>query len=165
MKGKPMISNQIIQTSIDELKTITKTEICIMDVSGNIIASTFESNAIDKDVITNFAYSPADSQVIGGLHLLKIQDENEIMYVLAAKGNGGDTYMIGKIAVSQIQHLIIAYKERFDRNNFFQNLILDNMLLVDIYNKAKKLHIDVEVPRAVFIIETKAGRCVYLYEC
>jgi len=29
---------------------------------------------------------------------------------------------------------------------------------VDIYNKAKKLHIDVEVPRAVFIIETKVDK-------
>ena len=60
----------------------------------------------------------------------------------------------GKIAVSQLQHLIIAYKERYDRNNFFQNLLLDNMLLVDIYNRAKKLHIEASVRRAVFLIET-----------
>ncbi len=63
--------------------------------------------------------------------------------------------MIGKIAVSQLQNLIIAYKERYDRNNFFQNLLLDNMLLVDIYNRAKKLHIEATVPRAVFLIETE----------
>ena len=62
--------------------------------------------------------------------------------------------MIGKIAVCQLQNLIIAYKERYDRNNFFQNLLLDNMLLVDIYNRAKKLHIEVAGPRAVFLIET-----------
>lgn len=62
--------------------------------------------------------------------------------------------MIAKVAVSQIQNLIIAYKERFDRNNFFQNLLLDNMLLVDIYNRAKKLHVEAAVPRAVIIIET-----------
>ncbi|MDE6673753.1 MAG: helix-turn-helix domain-containing protein, partial [Acetatifactor sp.] len=64
-------------------------------------------------------------------------------------------YMVGKIAVCQIQNLAIAYKERFDRNNFFQNLLLDNMLLVDIYNRAKKLHVDVVAPRAVFLIETR----------
>ncbi len=62
--------------------------------------------------------------------------------------------MIGRIAVSQLQHLIVAYKERYDRNNFFQNLLLDNMLLVDIYNRAKKLHIEAVVPRAVFLVET-----------
>ena len=63
--------------------------------------------------------------------------------------------MVGKIAVSQIQNLVIAYKERFDRNNFFQNLLLDNLLLVDIYNRAKKLHVEVTCPRAVYLIETK----------
>ena len=66
-----------------------------------------------------------------------------------------DAYMVGKIAVSQIQNLIIAYKERFDRNNFFQNLILDNLLLVDIYNRAQKLHIEVEGPRIVYLVETR----------
>jgi len=41
---------------------------------------------------------------------------------------------------------------------FFQNLILDNLLLVDIYNRAKKLHVDVTIPRVVFLIETKTDK-------
>ena len=44
----------------------------------------------------------------------------------------------------QIQNLIIAYKERLDKNNFIQNLLLDNLLLVDVYNRAKKLRIDTD---------------------
>jgi carbohydrate diacid regulator len=63
--------------------------------------------------------------------------------------------MIGKIAVAQIHNLVIAYKEHFDKNNFFQNLLLDNMLLVDIYNRAKKLHIASEKPRVVYLIEAQ----------
>ena len=63
--------------------------------------------------------------------------------------------MLGRVAVSEIQNLINAYKERFDKNNFIQNLLLDNMLLIDIYNRAKKLHIDTEVRRIVYLIETK----------
>ena len=63
--------------------------------------------------------------------------------------------MLGRVAVSEIQNLITAYKERFDKNNFIQNLLLDNMLLIDIYNRAKKLHIDTEVRRIVYLIETK----------
>ena len=50
---------------------------------------------------------------------------------------------------------MIAYKEHFDKNNFFQNLLLDNLLLVDIYNRAKKLHIISEVPRVVYLIEAQ----------
>ena len=34
-------------------------------------------------------------------------------------------------------------------------MLLDNLLLVDIYNRAKKLHIETNVKRVVFLIETK----------
>ena len=134
-----MITGQIIQTSIDELKAITKVDLGVYDLNGSAVATTMERDDITTDLITGFAASPADSQVIGVHHLLKICDEGELLYVLVARGMTDDVYMVGKIAVSQIQNLVIAYKERFDRNNFFQNLLLDNLLLVDIYNRAKKL--------------------------
>ncbi len=149
-----MISTQVIATSIEELRAITRVDLCVYDSDGTVVASTFDGNDIQTTLIRNFVDSPADSQVIGIDHLLKILDEGELVYVLVARGSSDDTYLIGKIAVSQIQQLMIAYKERFDRNNFFQNLILDNLLLIDIYNRAKKLHIEVMVPRVVLIIET-----------
>ena len=150
-----MISSQVIQTSIDELKTITKVDLCIYDLAGVSVATTTDQVKISGDLISGFANSPADSQVIGAYHLLKILDDGELLYILVASGAGDDVYMVGKIAVCQIQNLAIAYKERFDRNNFFQNLLLDNLLLVDIYNRAKKLHIEVAAPRAVFLVEAK----------
>lgn len=148
-----MITGQVIQNSIDDLHTITKIDFCVYDLEGITVASTFEPTDISKEFIDAFAASPADSQVIGPHHLLKIYDDEELNYILVARGMSEDVYMVAKIAVSQIQALILAYKERFDRNNFFQNLMLDNLLLVDIYNRAKKLHIDVNVPRVVFLIE------------
>ena len=84
-----------------------------------------------------------------------IRDSNQLEHILLAKGETDDTYMVGKIAAFQIQNLLVAYKERFDKDNFIKNLLLDNLLLVDIYNRAKKLHIDTDVRRIVFIIESK----------
>ena len=153
-----MITGQIIQGSIDDLHTITRTDFCVYDLEGLTVASTFEPEDLSRNFVEAFAASPADSQVIGRYHLLKIFDEGEIAYVLVAAGAGDDVYMVAKIAVSQIQTLIVAYKERFDRNNFFQNLMMDNLLLVDIYNRAKKLHIDVNVKRVVFLIEALIER-------
>lgn len=153
-----MITGQVIQNSIEDLHSITKIDFCVYDLEGISVASTFEPQDITKDFIDSFVTSPADSQVIGAHHLLKIYDEDELAYVLVAKGMSEDVYMVAKIAVSQIQALIVAYKERFDRNNFFQNLMLDNLLLVDIYNRAKKLHIEVSVPRVVFLIEARIER-------
>ena len=153
-----MISNQIIQTSIDELKAITKVDLCTYDLSGAWIAGSVEEMELDTSLIRDFAASPADSQVIGAHHLLKIYDEGELLFVLVAKGFSDDVYMVGKIAVSQIQNLVIAYKEKIDRNGFFQNLIMDNMLLVDVYNRAKKLRIEVSVPRVVYLVEASGEK-------
>ena len=149
-----MISSQVIRSSIEELKAISKIDLSVWDLEGKVVAATFESDEITPELIAGFAVSPADSQVMGMHHLMKVLDEEEVLYILDAKGSSEDTYMLGKIAVSQLQHLIVAYKERYDRNNFFQNLLLDNMLLVDIYNRAKKLHIEASARRAVFLIET-----------
>lgn len=149
-----MISSQVIRSSIEDLKAISKIDLSVWDLEGKVVAATFEPEEITPELITGFAHSPADSQVMGAHHLMKVLDEEEVLYILDARGGGEDTYMLGKIAVSQLQHLIVAYKERYDRNNFFQNLLLDNMLLVDIYNRAKKLHIEAAVRRAVFLIET-----------
>lgn len=150
-----MISSQIIQTSIDELKAITKVDLSVYEAGGMILATTMARVDISPALISSFAASPADSQVIGTNHLLKITDEGELIYILVATGATEEVYMVGKIAVCQIHNLAIAYKERFDRNNFFQNLLLDNLLLVDIYNRAKKLHLEVGAHRAVFLVEVK----------
>ncbi|MCI8597791.1 MAG: PucR family transcriptional regulator [Lachnospiraceae bacterium] len=149
-----MISNQILQNTIEGLKGITRIDFCIIDTEGNVLASTFpEADSYTGSVLT-FIDSPADSQVIQGFQFFKVFDENQLEYILLLNGGSEDAYMIGKIAVFQIQNLLVAYKERFDKDNFIKNLLLDNLLLVDIYNRAKKLHIQTEVRRSVFIIET-----------
>lgn len=150
-----MISSQVLQNAIDELRSITRIDLCVFDPEGRTVVSTFNGEDISKDMVRLFNDSAADSQVIQGYHFFKIFDDQVVEYILVARGSSEDTYMIGKVAVSEIQNLIVAYKERFDKNNFIQNLLLDNLLLVDIYNRAKKLHIEVEARRVVYMIETK----------
>lgn len=150
-----MISNQILQNTIEGLKGITRIDFCVMDTDGKSLASTFTEQENYEDEIVSFVESPADSQVVQGYQFFKIFDEHQLEYILLVNGGSDDVYMVGKIAAFQIQNLLIAYKERFDKYNFIKNLLLDNLLLVDIYNRAKKLHIDTEVRRVIFIIETK----------
>ncbi len=155
---KRMISNQILQNTIDGLKGITKIDLCIIDVEGKVLAATFPEADQYIESAQTFVDSPADSQVVNGYHFFKVFDEHQLEYVLLANGDSDDVYMVGKIASFQIQNLLVAYKERFDKDNFIKNLLLDNLLLVDIYNRAKKLHIDTEVRRVVFIVETNRDK-------
>ena len=149
-----MISNQILQNTIDGLKAITRIDLCVMDTDGKSLASTFAEQENYEAAVLSFVESPADSQVVQGYQFFKIFDEHQLEYILLANGGSDDVYMVGKIAAFQIQNLLVAYKERFDKDNFIKNLLLDNLLLVDIYNRAKKLHIDTEVRRVIFIVET-----------
>lgn len=152
-----MISNQILQNTIDGLKSITRVEFCVMDVDGKEAASTTDMSGSAR-AVAEFAVSPADSQTIQNYQFFKIYDEQQLEYVLVAGGTGEDVYVIGKMAAFQIQNLLVAYKERFDKDNFIKNLLLDNLLLVDIYNRSKKLHIQTDVPRAVLVMESGRGR-------
>ena len=130
-----MISNQILQDTIDGIKAITRIDLCVMDTEGKPLASTLDA-----------------------------VEEYQLEYIILVKGETDDVYMIGKMASFQIQNLLVAYKERFDKDNFIKNLLLDNLLLVDIYNRAKKLHIDTDVRRSVFIIETKNDKDNNVFE-
>ena len=118
------------------------------------MATTFVEQEHYENSLDSFVESPADSQVIQGYQFFKIFDEHQLEYILVVNGSSDDVYMVGKIAAFQIQNLLVAYKERFDKDNFIKNLLLDNLLLVDIYNRAKKLHIETDVRRVVFVVET-----------
>ena len=153
-----MISNQILQSNIEGLKEITRIDLCVCDVEGKVLASTFEHAEEYESSILAFVDSPADSQVISGYQFFKVFDEHQLEYILLAKGGSDDVYMVGKLAAFQIQNLLVAYKERFDKDNFIKNLLLDNLLLVDIYSRSKKLRIKMEAPRTVMIIEAGEGK-------
>jgi len=153
-----MISNQVLQSTIDGLKNIARIELCVVDVDGKVYALTSPEMEKYSTQAVEFVKSPADSQEIAGCQFFKIYDEQQLEYILVAQGSTEDVYTLGKLAAFQIQNLLVAYKERFDKDNFIKNLLLDNLLLVDIFSRAKKLHIQSEKPRVAIIIEAQLGK-------
>ena len=153
-----MISNQILQSTIEGIKNISRVELCVTDIEGKVLVTTFPEVEISQNDIVTFAQSQADSQTMKNYQFFKVYDEHQLEYILVVKGGNDDIHLIGKMVTFQIQGLLTAYKERFDKDNFIKNLLLDNLLLVDIYNRAKKLHIEVEARRLVFILETNPDK-------
>ena len=148
-----MVSSQIIKGCLEQLRTITKIEFCVQDTSGKVIAQTEGADAPEEVLTVGFAQSAADSQMVGNSYFLKVMDDEELQFILTAQGSGEYTFMVARIAVSEIENLIVAYKEKLDRSNFFQNLLLGNFLLVDIHNRSKKLRISNSARRAVILFE------------
>ena len=73
-----MISNQILQTTVEGLKAISRIDFCVIDSDGKISAKTFEDV---QDCIADalaFMDSPAESQVINGYQFFKVYDESDV---------------------------------------------------------------------------------------
>ena len=56
------------------------------------------------------------------------------------------------------------YDEKYDRNNFVKNIILDNVLPGDITLKARELHFNADISRVVFLISIVSANEVSAYD-
>ncbi|MBO5551426.1 MAG: helix-turn-helix domain-containing protein [Lachnospiraceae bacterium] len=152
-----MITNQVIQKSLDELKEITGVDLAVMELNGAQAAATYPTDDISSVTIRSFIDSEVSDDLNGQHHFYRVVDDGVTNYVLIVKGTDEKSEMIGRVALSEMTALSAAYKEKFDKNAFFQNLIMDNMLVVDIYSRAKKLRIPTDSVRCVFIVETESN--------
>lgn len=152
-----MLSNHKLQGTLEEIKEISRTDLALYSSKGKLLASTYDSGEDMEGAIRLFADSMAESQMLSGCHFFKVFIENELEYVLLARANNEEAYMIGRLAVCQIRNIASVCQEQFDRNTFIQNVVLGNMLVVDMYNKAKKLHIET-AQRVVFAIEVSGKK-------
>lgn len=154
-----MLSNQVIQKVIQEIKRISGLECSIWNMKVECLAMT---NKISRDLVEKVSVFVEDAgqeetveRVEAEEGMFVVMEDEFPAYVLCVSGRASDVKMAGRFGVSQLESLIQAYRERMDKNRFIQNLILDNMLLVDIYNQAKKMRISVEQKRIVYLIESK----------
>lgn len=153
-----MVSNQVLQNTIEGIKEISHLELGIMDAEGREVAVTAPVFADAAGAIPDFATSPADSQSAGPYQFFKVIDEQQLEYVIVVYGETDSSLLIGRMAAFQLKGLMSAFKERYDKDSFMKNLLLDNLLLVDIYSRAKKLHIASDAQRVVLIVETGQER-------
>ncbi len=153
-----MISNQVLQSTIEGIKEISRVELGIMDADGREVAVTADVFKEAAPAIPDFAASAADSQSAGPYQFFKVFDDKQLEYVIVVCGETDNTLMIGRMAAFQVQGLVGAFKEHYDKDSFMKNLLLDNLLLIDIYERAKKLHIKANMPRVVLLVEADRTR-------
>ena len=59
-----MISNQVLQNTLEGLREISRTEFCIIDTDGKTLASTYSEFEIQPQDIQAFVESQAASQLV-----------------------------------------------------------------------------------------------------
>ena len=154
-----MLSNQVLHKIIKDIERISGAQCSVWNMEGKCIAGVENTTAVMsrevQEVIEDVAWLTMKS-VDKNVYFV-VSDEGVPAQILALKDYKGDCQLVGEMAVSQLENLQQAYKEHLDKNRFIQNLLLDNLLLADIYNQAKRLHVESDTKRAVFLIEPKTS--------
>lgn len=153
-----MLSNQVLHKTVQSISKVTGLICSIWDMQGNVLVADREKEKREEEAVAGFLKdvdNGMEEKAEQDMGLFLVCDDGEPLYILVVRGKESLIPIAGGLGRENLESLIAAYKERMDRNRFMQSLILDNMLLVDIYNQAKKMHIPPEQRRAVFTIEAK----------
>ena len=152
-----MLMNQILYTIVDELKGTIGTDCSVWNVNGRCLASTTHKQEDVKLDVDKFIQMVEyrDTQVTEDNACFAVRDEKELLCIFVIHQVTANIDIIGKLCVNQLVAVNRYHEKRVDRNRFIQQLLMDNLLLVDIYNQAKKLNVENEGKRVVFVVEPK----------
>lgn len=126
------------------------------NLQGKCLASTTQDiTGVEQDVKAFLDDEDAVMKISKTSACFAVHYDGELIYVFAIHNVIDNVEVLGKLCVSQFEHVNQLYEKRVDKNRFFQQLILDNLLLVDVYNQAKKLNVDIEAKRVVLVVEPK----------
>lgn len=156
-----MLSNERIQECIDDIGGIMQTQLWVYDNDGTVVAGTAPADVAAGEWLDAFLEMSLEYQKIEEGYFYRLDDGDDTVYVVMAKDTAGQQVCedhaerAGRLAVRQLMRLMDAYKEKFSRNQFIQNLLLDNLVGADIFNQSKLFGIEAGVPRTVFVIETE----------
>ena len=152
-----MLPNQVLQKTVRDMAEIVGEVCSIWNLEGICLAYSSSISESERREVQNILLDMEAGEEIKkyGKSFFSVSMENEFFYVLVIHAETEGLELIGRLGVKQMEALMLAYQEKMSRNHFIQNLLLDNMLLVDVYNRAKKLGIAIEARRAVIVIEPK----------
>lgn len=167
-----MLSNQILQKTASEIQNIAGGSCSIWAMDGHRIVQAGAENSGGTERVRGFLELVKQEEIMSrfedicsGSALFLVCDDEKPLYILNLEDMSREkAELVGRLGVRQLESLIRAYKEKIDKNRFLQNLLLDNMLLVDVYNQAKNLHIENDQKRVVYLIEAKSSDSQVLME-
>lgn len=156
-----MISTQIIQNTLNETAAITGTSAAVFERGGQILASKGNMEGLADIQMDAFLRSMENEAEGEDFYFERADCGNDIVYAAAVRKDSANALITARLLAMQIRNLQNAQKEKIDKDDFVKNLLLDNLLQIDIFNRSRKLGVDYKAPRAVFVIESIGRDAVY----
>lgn len=149
------MSNRLFQSMILQLKESTDRLIGVIDMEGNIIACTDLPSmgermpqvlpALNNERDTAITAEGKTFKSLGGWSM-------QFGYAVFVQGEDQEAKLVCNLVAVALNGVKSYYEEKYDKATFIKNIITDNIMLGDIYIRAKELHLVSEVLRAVFLI-------------
>ncbi len=147
------MQNRLFQNTLAQLKKDIKRVVGVIDDSESVIACSDDmwiGNTIDN-IFTVFDAS-GETKCIGGFSYKKIETFNKMEYLVFCEGDDEIATNICSLLGVHFLTLKQYYDEKYDRNSFVKNIIVDNILPGDVLFRTRELHLAVEVSRAVYLV-------------
>lgn len=148
-----MIS-KAFQNIVTQMADVFPKKFGIVDSHGLILANA--GSEPTTDVVENLVYAAVNSDKLlfrDGYTVRSMSNKPYSEYIVYVEGTDEVAkYCCNSIAIAanNVRHY---YDEKYDKNNFMQNIIFDNLLAFDLHQKARELHVDIDIPRAVFYVK------------
>lgn len=159
-----MIS-KAFQNIITQMADVFPKKFGIADSHGLVLAYT--GSEPSQDIMDDLVYAATNSEKIlykDGYTVRVMSNKPYAEYVVYVEGTDEvSKYCCNAIAVAanNVRHY---YDEKYDKTNFMHNIIFDNLLSFDLHQKARELHVDIDVPRAVFYVKKQENSEAAIYE-
>ena len=149
------MSGRIFQNVVLQLKENTDRTVGVIDAEGTVIACS-ELTGIGKKWAK---YVEAIDAAEGGCIALEGKTFKALegwggQFDFAAFTRGEDALSstVCSMATVALNTAKSYYEEKHDKTSFVKSILSDNILLSDIYVRAKELHVEAELNRGVFVV-------------
>ena len=149
------MSGRIFQNVVLQFKETTDRVIGVIDNEGTVIACS-ELTGIGKKwprYVEAIEAAENSCVAIEGKTFKAMPGwGNHFDYAVFASGDDSVGRTVCAMAAVALNSAKTYYEEKHDKGSFIKNIISDNILISDIYMRAKDLHVAAEVPRGVFVV-------------
>ncbi len=149
------MSSRIFQSVIVQMRDATDRCMGVVDETGMVVACSELSLIGDRlsDFRALQGEYPEQVFVNGGYSFKPITGNNShVDYAVFSEGKDASARCICILASVAFAEAKTNYEEKHNRATFIKNIISDNILPGDVYVRAKELHFEDELPRAVLLI-------------
>lgn len=159
------MSNRLFQGVVHQMRDTIDRVIGVVDDSATIIACSELSKigAYNEFISLDLADSH-EAFVRDGYTYKPFGSTMKIDYAVFVKGVDETASKYAQILAITLSSIKQYYDEKYDRNNFIKNIVLDNILPGDIYIKARELHFNTDTSRVALLIRILSVNDVSAYD-